>query len=95
LSNSGRDEKDVTESLGYIIQSGLDSIKLQSQSLKRLTRSLQEATPDAREEVEAVALLVEEVARYFGTDEALKRYPVDQRFAGRRALEEANEVAAR
>ncbi|KAF2827725.1 hypothetical protein CC86DRAFT_445620 [Ophiobolus disseminans] len=88
-------EHNVTESLGYIIESGLHGIGLQIKSLKRLTRSLQEVTPDAREEVAAVASLVGEAGRYFGSSEALRLYPIDRKFAGRRALEEARHVAAR
>jgi hypothetical protein len=81
--------------VGYVINAGLHSIKLQIQNLKRLTRSLQEATPDAREEVAAVAALVGDVGRYFGSEAALQRYAVDKKYSGRRALEEARDAAAR
>jgi hypothetical protein len=94
-ADNDSNEQDATESLGYIIESGLHSISLQIKSLKRLTRSLQEATPDAKEEAEAVASLVAEAGQYFGSSEALKRYSVDAKFAGRRALEEARVAAAR
>jgi hypothetical protein len=60
-----------------------------------LTRSLQDATPDAREEVAAVASLVGEVGRYFGSDAAMQQYVVEKKFSGRRALEEARYAAAR
>ncbi|KAL6709478.1 hypothetical protein ACN47E_001413 [Coniothyrium glycines] len=87
-ANSQRIE-DPTESLGFIIQSSLHSIELQLQGLKRLSRSLQEATPDAKDEVVAVSKLVEEVAKYFGSQEALDKYSIDEKFAGGKALEEA------
>jgi hypothetical protein len=54
---------DPTETPSFIIHSSLHSIELQTQNLKRLSRSLQEATPDAKEEVVAVARLVEETVR--------------------------------
>jgi hypothetical protein len=73
----------------------LHSIKLQIQNLKTLTRSLQEATPDAKDEMQAVSSLVKEVDRYFGTEAALNRSQVDQKFSGRRALEEARFATAR
>lgn len=85
---------DPTESLGFIIQSSLHSIELQIQTLKRLSRSLQEASPDAKDEVVRVGALVEEVARYFGEQEALDRYGIDGRFAGGKALSEARYTAA-
>jgi hypothetical protein len=95
LTDYNRSERDPTESIGYIINASLHSIKLQIQNLKRLTRSLQEATPDAREEVAAVSSRVAEVMKYFGSDDALNRYAVDKKFSGRRALEEARYAAAR
>ncbi|KAH7138007.1 hypothetical protein B0J11DRAFT_2807 [Dendryphion nanum] len=58
---------DVTETIGFQIHSLLDSLRSQTNSLARLTRSLQEATPDAREEVEAVEDLVKEMAALFPT----------------------------
>jgi hypothetical protein len=51
-------------------------------------------TPDAEDEVLAVAKLVAETERYFGSDAALNRYSVDKKFGGRRALEEARYAAA-
>jgi hypothetical protein len=94
-TDSTRSEQDPTESIGYIIKASLHSIKLQIQNLKRLTRSLQEATPDAKDEVKAVSSLVTEVDRFFGSEAALDRNLVDQKFSGRRALEEARYAAAR
>ena len=88
-ANSNRSEQELPDTLGYIIDSGLHSIEVQLKSLKRLTRPLQDATPDAREEVEAVASLIAEARRYFGTTEASERYHVDRKYAGRRALEES------
>jgi hypothetical protein len=75
--------------LSFIIHSNLHSVELQIQNLKRLSRTLQEATPDAKEEVVAVAKLVAETVKYFGSQEALDRYRIDDRFAGRKGLEEA------
>ena len=71
----------------------LHSIEVQIQTLKRLTRSLQEATPGAREELIGVTRLVEETAKYFGSDAALKQHSIDARFAGRKALDEARYTA--
>ncbi|KNG47606.1 hypothetical protein TW65_05645 [Stemphylium lycopersici] len=88
-ANNSSDEPDPTESLGFIIHSSLHSIELQMQNLKRLSRTLQEATPDAKEEVVAVAKLVTEIVKYFGSEEALNCYSIDERFAGRKGLEEA------
>lgn len=85
--------KDVTESLGFVIQCHLDSIQLQLQTLKRLARSLQEATPGAKDEVIAVSGVVAEVGKYFGTQEALDRHGISTRFSGRKALEEARYAA--
>jgi hypothetical protein len=82
-------ESDPTEALSFIIHSSLHSIELQIQNLKRLSRSLQEATPDAKEEVIAVAKLVAETVKYFGSQEALDRYAIDERYSGRKGLEEA------
>ncbi|KAI4627635.1 uncharacterized protein J4E87_004199 [Alternaria ethzedia] len=67
----------------------LDGIELQIQNLKRLSRTLQEATPDAKDEVVAVAKLVTETVRYFGSEEALHRYGINEKISGRRGLEEA------
>jgi hypothetical protein len=94
-ADNGRSEQDPTESVYYMINASLHSIKMQIQNLKRLTRSLQEATPDARGEVAAVSSRVAEVAKYFGSDAALDRYAVDKKFSGRRALEEARYAVAR
>lgn len=69
-------------------------MELQIQNLKRLSRALQEATPDAKDEVVAVARLVEEVVQYFGSQEAIDRYSIDTVFAGGKALEEARYAAA-
>jgi hypothetical protein len=94
-TNSGRDEQDPTESIGYIINASLHSINLQIKNLKRLIRSLQEATPEAREEVLAVSSRVAEITKYFGSELALDRYAVDKKYSGRRALEEARYAATR
>jgi hypothetical protein len=94
-TDNTRSEQDPTESVDYVISASLHSIKLQIQSLKTLTRSLQEATPNAKDEMNAVSSLVKEVNRYFGTKATLDRNQVDQKFSGRRALEEARFAAAR
>ncbi|KAF2122499.1 hypothetical protein BDV96DRAFT_1510 [Lophiotrema nucula] len=86
-------EKDVTEMLGYSIQASLNSIRLQIQTLSRLTRSLQEAPPDACDEVEGIERLVRDVGKFFGTEDALDRYHIDERFAGKKALDEAKVAA--
>lgn len=92
LTNSS-DLEDPTETPGFVIHSMLHSIEVQIQTLKRLSRSLQEATPDARDEVVNVTRLVEETAQYFGSDTALKLYSIDLIFAGRKALDEARHTA--
>jgi hypothetical protein len=79
----------VVESPAFLIQAHLSSIQTQIYTLKRLSRSLQEATPAAKDEVIAVSTLVDEVDRYFGSQEKVDRYRVDSRLAGRPALEEA------
>jgi hypothetical protein len=89
LTESISDEPDPTETLSYIIHSSLQSIELQIQKLKRLSRTLQEATPDAKDEVMAVARLVTETAEYFGSKEALQRYAINENIPGRKGLEEA------
>jgi hypothetical protein len=94
-TDQGRTEQDLTESLGYIIDASLRSIRLQIKSLKRLIRSLQEITPQGRDEMVAMASLLGEVERYFGSEAALDRISVDKKFAGRRALAEARYAAAR
>ncbi|CAO2656467.1 Nn.00g052700.m01.CDS01 [Neocucurbitaria sp. VM-36] len=87
-------EMDPTESLGFVIHSSLHSIELQIQTLKRLSRSLQEATPDAKDELVRVSALVAEVAQYFGSQDALDRYAIDAKYAGGKALDEARYAAA-
>ncbi|KAI4693303.1 uncharacterized protein J4E88_001674 [Alternaria novae-zelandiae] len=82
-------EPDPTETLSFIIHSSLDGIELQIQNLKRLSRTLQEATQDAKDEVVAVAKLVTETVQYFGSEEALHRYGINEKISGRRGLEEA------
>lgn len=72
-----------------MIQSLLHSIELQLQNLKRMSRPLQEATPDARDEVVSITQLVEETAQYFGSDTALKLHSIDLKYAGGKALKEA------
>lgn len=79
----------MTESLGFVIQSHLHGIQLNIQTLGRLTRSLQEASAASKDEVVAVEKLVGEVDEFFGSTEALRRHSIDTRFAGRKALEEA------
>ncbi len=71
-------------------------MQLQIQTLKRLTRSLQEASPDAKDEVVAIESLVDEVSLYFGSREALERYAVEDRTfkAGGKALAEVRGTAA-
>lgn len=91
---NGSDADDPTETPGFVIHSLLHSIEVQIQTLKRLFRSVQEATPDARDEVVNVTRLVEETTQFFGSDAALKVYSIDLRFAGRKALEEARFGAA-
>lgn len=83
----------MTESLGFVIESHLQSIDLQAQMLKTLTRSLQDATLGAKEEAVAVGGLVSEVGKFFGSQEAMDRYRIDTRFAGGKALEEARYAA--
>jgi hypothetical protein len=41
----------------------------------------------------AVEELCTDVTRFFGSEEALKRYKIDVRFTGRKALDEARYVA--
>ena len=88
-TDDDQDDPDPPAPLGSTISSNLHSMSLQLKNLKRLTRALQDATPDAKQEMDAVAGLVSEVGRYFGTKDALERFAVERRFAGRRALEEA------
>ncbi|CBX98371.1 hypothetical protein LEMA_P097800.1 [Plenodomus lingam JN3] len=85
---------DLTDSLAFIIHSCLQSIELQLRTLKRLSRSLQEATPDAREEVIAITKLVHQTAQHFGSQTALMESRIDSRFNGRRALDESRYAAA-
>lgn len=56
---------------------------------------MQEATLDAKEEVVGIAKLVEQTTLYFGSQEALRKFGVDERFAGRKALEEVRVGPAR
>lgn len=84
---------DVTESSAFVIQSHLDSIRIQIQTLKRLGRSLQEANPGAKDEMIAIGGLVAEVGKYFGSQQSLDQYWIDTRFAGRKALKEARYIA--
>ncbi|KAF3047719.1 hypothetical protein E8E12_011516 [Didymella heteroderae] len=91
--NGDDDVEDPTEAPGFVIHSLLHSIEVQIQTLKRLTRSLQEATPSAKDELVGVARLVEETAKYFGSGAALRQHSVDARFAGRKALDEARHTA--
>lgn len=95
LTTYSEGEADPTSSPGFVIHCLLYSIEVSIGNLKRLSRSLQEASYDAREEVIGVSELVEEVAKYFGSEEALARYRIDQRFAGGKALDEARYAAAR
>jgi hypothetical protein len=88
-------ELDPTETLSYIIHSSLHGIELQIQNLKRLSRTLQEATPDAKDEVMAVARLVTESVKYFGSQEALHRYRINEQISGRKGLEEARYADSR
>ena len=88
------DLDDPTETLGFVINLLLHSIEVQIQTLKRLSRSLQEATPNARDEVVNVTRLVEETAQYFGSDAALKHHSIDPKFAGRKALDEARHAVS-
>ncbi|KAF2500121.1 hypothetical protein BU16DRAFT_613917 [Lophium mytilinum] len=88
--------EDPTESLGFEIQASLDSISLQIQTLSRLTRVLQDATcPNGvvNEEMTAINGLLAEVDDFFGSPEALRKYSIDEKFAGRKALEEARYTA--
>ncbi|KAH7401319.1 hypothetical protein BKA66DRAFT_405717 [Pyrenochaeta sp. MPI-SDFR-AT-0127] len=92
--DNNSNETDPTETPGFIIRSCLHSIDVQIGTLKRMSRSLQEATPDAKEEVIAIDSLVEEIVQYFGSQDALDRYAIDARFAGGKALDEARYTAA-
>lgn len=93
MRKSDLEDPDSRESTGYIISSSLYSIKLQIQNLKRLSRSLQDATPGAKQELAAVSSLVGDVSRYFGSDDAMQKNGVDKKFSGRRALQEARWAA--
>ncbi|KAL1800240.1 hypothetical protein ACET3X_000582 [Alternaria dauci] len=81
-------ESDPTESLSFVVHSSLHSIELQIQNLKRLSRTLQEATPDAKNEVTAVAGLVADTVKCFGSQEALSRYSMNEQISERKGLEE-------
>ena len=65
------------------------------QTLSTLTRSLQEATPDAKYEVVAVGDLVVEVDEFFGSHNTLDRYSRESNLAGGKALDEARYIAGR
>ena len=86
---TGSSVNDVTESKGFLIEHQLNSIQFQMKTLKRLTRPLQEATIDGEDEVVAVEKLVDEVGKYFGSEEALRQYSIDPKYAGKTALREA------
>jgi hypothetical protein len=86
---------DPTDTLSFIIHSSLHSTELQIQNLKRLSRTLQEATPDARDEVIAVATLVAETVKYFGSQDTLSRYSINEKIPGRKGLEEARYANSR
>jgi hypothetical protein len=81
--------------LSFVIHNSLHSIELQIQNLKRLSRTLQEVTPDAEDEVNAVARLVAETVDYFGSQEALSRLSINEKIAGRKGLEEARYAISR
>ncbi|KAF2198984.1 hypothetical protein GQ43DRAFT_421287 [Delitschia confertaspora ATCC 74209] len=85
--------KDITENLGFEIRSHLEGIALQSKTLSRLARALQETTPAAGPEVVAVSRLIKDVDKFFGSAEAIDRYSIDTRFAGKKALDEARHTA--
>ena len=86
-------DQDPTETPGFVIQSLLSSIGMQIRHLKLLSTSLQEATPDVGDEMVNVARLVKEAGKYFGSEAALKRYSIDPKFAGKKALSEARFTA--
>ncbi|KAG9192316.1 hypothetical protein G6011_11050 [Alternaria panax] len=88
-------EADPTETLVSIIYFSLRSIELQIQNLKRLSRTLQEATPDAKDEVMAVGRLLAETVEYFGSQEALSRYLINEKISGGRGLEEGRHANSR
>ncbi|KAJ8114857.1 hypothetical protein OPT61_g3374 [Boeremia exigua] len=87
------DDVDPTKAPGFVISSLLHSVGVQMRQLKLLSPSLQEATPDVEDEMRNVARLVQETGKYFGSDAALARYPVDPKFAGNAALVEARFAA--
>jgi hypothetical protein len=94
-NTSHRSVSDVTESLGFIILAHLESIRLQMQTLSRMTRSLQEATPDAKDAVIAVGDLIAEVDGLFGSHDNLERYSTNPDLDGGEALNEARYAAGR
>ena len=59
------------------------------QTLARMTRSLQEATPDAKDEVVAIGNLVADTDRLFGSPDALGKHPIDPRFTVQEVMNEA------
>lgn len=85
--------QDPTQTPGFVIQSLLKSIGMQIRHLKLLSTSLQEATPDVGDEMVNVARLVKEAGKYFGSEAALKRYSIDPKFAGQKAISEARFAA--
>ena len=89
-----RSEEDLTESLAFVIQSYLNSIRIQVQTLKRLSRALQEVSSSAEDETIAVSRLVDETRSYFSSQEQMDRYRIDTRVSVGKALEEAR-LAAR
>lgn len=82
----------VAESPGFLIQAHLNSIEFQMRTLGRLTRSLQEAAPNAKEDMESLEELVNEVGKHFGTMEAVEALGPGMRFTGRKALDEVRRL---
>ncbi|KAJ4990745.1 hypothetical protein SVAN01_03754 [Stagonosporopsis vannaccii] len=88
-----RSAQDPTESLGFVINSLLQSVAMQVRQLKLLSPSLQEATPDVGDEMVKVAKLVKEPGNMFGSEAALKRYSSDPKLAADVAFVEARFAA--
>lgn len=86
-------DRDPTQMPGFIIQSLLNSITMQIRQLKLLSTSLQEATPNVRDEMVNVARLVKEAGKYFGSEAAMEQYSINPKFAGNKAFIEARFVA--
>ncbi|KAF3005130.1 hypothetical protein E8E13_010303 [Curvularia kusanoi] len=95
LYEDGKDsaDQDPTQMPGFMIQSLLDSIRIQIRQLKLLSTSLQEATPDVGIEMVNVARLVEEAGKFFGSEATMKKYSVYPKYAGKKAFVEARFVA--